>query len=141
MLPALTGLRAFTATNIVFFHFWNPAWFGPLAPLMDNGYVGVNFFFFYQASSSPITMRTDMQAGNSTDASSGRHAFPACIPSICSALQSPFQFWNWSGAFGRTHNFFRVSRSRLPCNRAGVLLSRPSGTRPHGRSPVRSPSI
>lgn len=45
VLPALTGLRAFTATNIVFFHFWNPAWFGPLAPLMDNGYVGVNFFF------------------------------------------------------------------------------------------------
>lgn len=45
VLPALTGLRAFTATNIVFFHFWNPAWFGPLAPMMDNGYVGVNFFF------------------------------------------------------------------------------------------------
>lgn len=45
VMPALTGLRAFTATNIVFFHFWNPAWFGPLAPLMDNGYVGVNFFF------------------------------------------------------------------------------------------------
>ena len=45
MMPALTGLRAFTATNIVFFHFWNPAWFGPLAPMMDNGYVGVNFFF------------------------------------------------------------------------------------------------
>jgi peptidoglycan/LPS O-acetylase OafA/YrhL len=44
-MPALTGLRAFTATNIVFFHFWNPEWFGPLAPLMDNGYVGVNFFF------------------------------------------------------------------------------------------------
>lgn len=45
VMPALTGLRAFTATNIVFFHFWNPAWFGPLAPMMDNGYVGVNFFF------------------------------------------------------------------------------------------------
>ena len=44
-MPALTGLRAFTATNIVFFHFWNPAWFGPLSPMMDNGYVGVNFFF------------------------------------------------------------------------------------------------
>lgn len=45
MMPALTGLRFFTATNIVFFHFWNPAWFGPLAPMMDNGYIGVNFFF------------------------------------------------------------------------------------------------
>ena len=45
VMPALTGLRAFTATNIVFFHFWNPKWFGPLSPMMDNGYVGVNFFF------------------------------------------------------------------------------------------------
>lgn len=45
MLPALTGLRAFTAANIVFFHFWNPEWFGPLAPMMNNGYVSVNFFF------------------------------------------------------------------------------------------------
>ncbi len=44
-LPALPGLRAFTAVNIVFFHFWNPEWFGPLAPMMSNGYVGVNFFF------------------------------------------------------------------------------------------------
>jgi peptidoglycan/LPS O-acetylase OafA/YrhL len=45
MIPALTGLRAFAAANIVFFHFLNPAWFGPLAPMMNNGYVGVNFFF------------------------------------------------------------------------------------------------
>ncbi len=45
MIPALTGLRAFSAANIVFFHFLNPAWFGPLAPMMNNGYVGVNFFF------------------------------------------------------------------------------------------------
>ena len=45
MIPALTGLRAFAAINIVFFHFLNPAWFGPLAPMMNNGYVGVNFFF------------------------------------------------------------------------------------------------
>ena len=45
MLPALTGLRAFAAANIVFFHFGNPAWFGPLAPMMSNGYVGVDFFF------------------------------------------------------------------------------------------------
>lgn len=45
VLPALTGLRAFAAINIVFFHFFNPAWFGPLTPLMSTGYVGVNFFF------------------------------------------------------------------------------------------------
>ncbi len=43
-LPALTGLRAFAAANIVFFHFSNPAWFGPFAPVVDNGYTSVSFF-------------------------------------------------------------------------------------------------
>jgi peptidoglycan/LPS O-acetylase OafA/YrhL len=43
-LPALTGLRAFAACNIVFFHFSNPKWFGPLAPIVDNGYTAVSFF-------------------------------------------------------------------------------------------------
>ncbi len=43
-LPALTGLRAFAACNIVFFHFSNPKWFGPLAPIVDNGYTSVSFF-------------------------------------------------------------------------------------------------
>jgi peptidoglycan/LPS O-acetylase OafA/YrhL len=43
-LPALTGLRAFAACNIVFFHFSNPKWFGPFAPIVDNGYTSVSFF-------------------------------------------------------------------------------------------------
>ncbi len=43
-LPALTGLRAFAACNIVFFHFSNPHWFGPFAPIIDNGYTAVSFF-------------------------------------------------------------------------------------------------
>jgi peptidoglycan/LPS O-acetylase OafA/YrhL len=43
-LPALTGLRAFAAANIVFFHFSNPKWFGPFAPIVDNGYTSVSFF-------------------------------------------------------------------------------------------------
>jgi peptidoglycan/LPS O-acetylase OafA/YrhL len=43
-LPALTGLRAFAALNIVFFHFSNPRWFGPLAPVVDNGFTSVSFF-------------------------------------------------------------------------------------------------
>lgn len=43
-LPALTGLRAFAACNLVFFHFGNPAWFGPFAPIVDNGYTAVSFF-------------------------------------------------------------------------------------------------
>jgi peptidoglycan/LPS O-acetylase OafA/YrhL len=43
-LPALTGLRAFAACNIVFFHFSNPAWFGPFAPIVNNGFTSVSFF-------------------------------------------------------------------------------------------------
>jgi peptidoglycan/LPS O-acetylase OafA/YrhL len=43
-LPALTGLRAFAALNLVFFHFSNPQWFGWLAPVVDNGYTSVSFF-------------------------------------------------------------------------------------------------
>ena len=30
--------------NIVFFHFSNPKWFGPFAPIVDNGYTSVSFF-------------------------------------------------------------------------------------------------
>ena len=44
MLPALSGLRAFAALNIVFYHFSNPKWFGPFAPIVDNGYTSVSFF-------------------------------------------------------------------------------------------------
>jgi peptidoglycan/LPS O-acetylase OafA/YrhL len=44
ILPALTGLRCFAALNIVFFHFSNPKWFGPFAPVVDNGYTSVSFF-------------------------------------------------------------------------------------------------
>ena len=44
-LPALTGIRAFVSLDIVFFHFSNPRWFGPLAPLVDSGFIGVSFFF------------------------------------------------------------------------------------------------
>lgn len=43
-LPALTGLRCFAALNIVFFHFSNPKWFGPFAPIIDNGFTSVSFF-------------------------------------------------------------------------------------------------
>ncbi len=43
-IPALTGLRCFAALNIVFFHFSNAKWFGPFAPIVDNGYTSVSFF-------------------------------------------------------------------------------------------------
>ena len=43
-LDALTGLRCFAALNIVFFHFSNPDWFGPLSPVVNAGYLSVSFF-------------------------------------------------------------------------------------------------
>jgi peptidoglycan/LPS O-acetylase OafA/YrhL len=43
-LNALTGLRCFAAINIVLFHFSNPLWFGPLAPIVNAGYASVSFF-------------------------------------------------------------------------------------------------
>jgi len=43
-LDALTGLRCFAALNIVFFHFGDPKSFGPLAPVVDAGYLSVSFF-------------------------------------------------------------------------------------------------
>jgi peptidoglycan/LPS O-acetylase OafA/YrhL len=43
-LPALTGIRCFAALNLVFYHFSNPQWFGPFAPIVNNGYVSVSFF-------------------------------------------------------------------------------------------------
>ena len=43
-LNAVTGLRAFAAVNIVFFHFSNPQWFGFLAPIVNAGYASVSYF-------------------------------------------------------------------------------------------------
>ncbi|MGC8549504.1 MAG: acyltransferase family protein [Acidobacteriaceae bacterium] len=43
-LPALSGLRILAALNIVFFHYSNPKWFGPFAPIVANGYTSVSFF-------------------------------------------------------------------------------------------------
>lgn len=43
-LDALTGLRCFAAVDIVLFHFSNPQWFGPLAPVVNSGYAAVSYF-------------------------------------------------------------------------------------------------
>ena len=43
-LDALTGLRCFAAINIVLFHFSNPNWFGPFAPIINAGYASVSYF-------------------------------------------------------------------------------------------------
>ena len=43
-MNALTGLRCFAAINLVFFHFSNPKWFGPLAPVVNAGFVSVSYF-------------------------------------------------------------------------------------------------
>ena len=43
-MNALTGLRCFAALNLVAFHFSNPQWFGPLAPVVNAGFVSVSYF-------------------------------------------------------------------------------------------------
>lgn len=43
-LPALTGLRTLLALSIVFFHF-RPPDLAALAPIIDNGYLFVGYFF------------------------------------------------------------------------------------------------
>jgi peptidoglycan/LPS O-acetylase OafA/YrhL len=37
-------LRCFAAVNIVLFHFSNPDWFGPFAPIVNAGYASVSYF-------------------------------------------------------------------------------------------------
>jgi peptidoglycan/LPS O-acetylase OafA/YrhL len=44
-LPALTGIRTLLAINIIFFHFSDPAMFGPFAPVVNNAFVFVGCFF------------------------------------------------------------------------------------------------
>lgn len=44
-LNALTAIRAFTAIEIMIFHFGDPHDFGPFACVVDGGYVAVSFFF------------------------------------------------------------------------------------------------
>jgi peptidoglycan/LPS O-acetylase OafA/YrhL len=68
-LAALTGLRAFAALNIVFFHFSNPKWFGPFAPIVDNGYTSVSFFlllsgFILAYNYSDRAQSGQLRAGN-----------------------------------------------------------------------------
>jgi len=63
MLPALTGMRALAALNIVFFHFSNPKWFGPFAPIVDNGYVSVSFFLLLSGFVLAYNYRERADAG------------------------------------------------------------------------------
>jgi peptidoglycan/LPS O-acetylase OafA/YrhL len=63
-LPALTGLRAFAALNIVFFHFGNPKWFGPFAPIVDNGFTSVSFFLLLSGFVLAYNYSDRAQKGN-----------------------------------------------------------------------------
>lgn len=63
LLPALTGMRALAALNIVFFHFSDPASFGPLAPVVRNGYVSVSFFLLLSGFVLAYNYRERADAG------------------------------------------------------------------------------
>jgi peptidoglycan/LPS O-acetylase OafA/YrhL len=63
MLPALTGMRALAAMNIVFFHFSNPKWFGPFYPVVNNGYVSVSFFLLLSGFVLAYNYRERADAG------------------------------------------------------------------------------
>jgi peptidoglycan/LPS O-acetylase OafA/YrhL len=63
MLPALTGMRAIAAMNIVFFHFSDPKWFGPFAPVVRNGYVSVSFFLLLSGFVLAYNYRERADAG------------------------------------------------------------------------------
>ena len=63
MLPALTGMRAIAALNIVFFHFSDPKNFGPFAPVVDNGYVSVSFFLLLSGFVLSYNYRERADAG------------------------------------------------------------------------------
>jgi peptidoglycan/LPS O-acetylase OafA/YrhL len=63
MLPALTGMRAIAALNIVFFHFSDPKLFGPFAPVVDNGYVSVSFFLLLSGFVLAYNYRERADAG------------------------------------------------------------------------------
>ncbi len=63
LLPALTGMRALAALNIVFYHFSDPSWFGPFAPVVRNGYVSVSFFLLLSGFVLAYNYRERADAG------------------------------------------------------------------------------
>jgi peptidoglycan/LPS O-acetylase OafA/YrhL len=62
-LPALTAIRAFTAIEIMIFHFGDPHDFGPFACVVDGGYVAVSFFFLLSGFILAYNYAPKMAAG------------------------------------------------------------------------------
>lgn len=62
-MNALTGLRCFAAINIVLFHFSNPQWFGPLAPVVNAGFISVSYFILLSGFVLGYNYNTRAQAG------------------------------------------------------------------------------
>jgi peptidoglycan/LPS O-acetylase OafA/YrhL len=62
-LNALTGLRCFAAVNIVLFHFSNPLWFGPLAPVVNSGFISVSYFILLSGFVLGYNYNARAQAG------------------------------------------------------------------------------
>ena len=81
-LNALTGLRCFAAVNIVFFHFSNPQWFGPLAPVVNAGYASVSFFILLSGFVLAYNYAARARAGNWINGGSMRRDLRGSIRSI-----------------------------------------------------------
>ncbi|MGI8770997.1 MAG: acyltransferase family protein [Acidobacteriaceae bacterium] len=112
-MDALTGMRALAALNIVFFHFSNPKWFGPFAPVVDNGYVSVSFFLLlsgfvlaynYQGRAD----RGEMRARTFWLARFSR-IYPAFLFSLLVSLGMLMEEWH-----ARTHGQFLAGIALTP---------------------------
>ena len=141
-MPALTGLRAFAALNLVFFHFANPKDFGWFAPVVDNGYTSVSFLCccpdsFLAYNYSDRAARGEMAVGKFWMARFSR-LYPVYIFSLVVSLgmlATEFQVHTRPMSMGG------VSLDPAPLCRAGARPSPPSGTPRHGRCPPRHFSI
>jgi peptidoglycan/LPS O-acetylase OafA/YrhL len=112
-LQALSGLRAFAALNIVFFHFSNPKWFGPFAPIVDNGYTSVSFFllmsgFILAYNYSDRAQRGELKAGKFWAARLSR-LYPVYIFGLLISLGMLVAEWHV-----RTHGEFALGMVLTP---------------------------
>jgi len=108
-LNALTAIRAFTAIEIMIFHFGDPHDFGPFACVVDGGYVAVSFFFLLSGFILAYNYAPKMDArrfslGQFWSARIGR-LYPVFLLGLAISYQMLEQEWHahthamfWAGA-------------------------------------------